>query len=208
MRARLGPGARLEWLPLETIAFSGCQARNQVSFELAAGAEMIGWDVLALGLPAADAAFSRGCFEQSIELPGRWLERGVIDANDRRLLESPVGLAGRPVLATMWFGCGTTIGAARRDVLLDAAREAAGRSALAAGASSPSETLVVLRALGMRVEPVFALLIEIWSRWAPGWPGMWRRFYRACGALDALRRCGNRRCTRGCNTLRSVPIAK
>ncbi|MBW8858041.1 MAG: urease accessory protein UreD, partial [Bradyrhizobium sp.] len=36
VRARLGSGARLEWLPLETIAFSGCQAASSLRFELAA----------------------------------------------------------------------------------------------------------------------------------------------------------------------------
>ena len=53
LRATLAPCARLEWLPLETIAYSGCFARNTMRFEVAPGAEMIGWDLLALGLPAS-----------------------------------------------------------------------------------------------------------------------------------------------------------
>ncbi len=55
---RLQCNARLEWLPLETIAFPGCRASNQVQFELASGAQCLGWDLLALGLPAADQAFA------------------------------------------------------------------------------------------------------------------------------------------------------
>jgi urease accessory protein len=47
-RLALAAGARLESLPLESIAHPGCDAVNEVSFELAAGAEMIGSDVLAL----------------------------------------------------------------------------------------------------------------------------------------------------------------
>ena len=52
--ATLADGARLEWLPLETIAYRRCQVDNRLTFNLAPGAQMIGWDVLALGLPAAD----------------------------------------------------------------------------------------------------------------------------------------------------------
>ena len=115
VQAQLAEGARLEWLPMETIAYDACQARNHLRFELAAGAEMIGWDLLALGLPAAGLAFERGSFLQDLELPGAWLERGRIDAADTRLLDSPLGWAGRRVLATMWFAAGQALpaGAAR-----------------------------------------------------------------------------------------------
>ncbi len=71
LRASLAEGARLEWLPLETIAYSGCLGENLMRFELAPGAEVIGWDLLALGLPASEQAFARGRFTQCIELPGR-----------------------------------------------------------------------------------------------------------------------------------------
>ncbi len=54
---RLAAGARLEWLPLETIAHPGCLGLNRVRATLAAGAEMIGWDLLALGLPASAQPF-------------------------------------------------------------------------------------------------------------------------------------------------------
>ena len=83
---------------------------------------MIGWDLLALGLPAAGQAFERGRFVQQLELPGAWLERGRIDAADARLLDSPLGWAGRRVLATMWFAAGSALQPARRDALLDGAR--------------------------------------------------------------------------------------
>ncbi|MEO5738308.1 MAG: urease accessory protein UreD, partial [Variovorax sp.] len=50
-RIRLDAGARLEWLPLEAICYSGCRAQNRLRIEAAPGAELIGWDVTALGLP-------------------------------------------------------------------------------------------------------------------------------------------------------------
>ena len=83
-------GARLEWLPLETIAFSGCLAENRLQLDLAAGAESIGWDVLALGLPAAGEAFTVGAFTQHMELPGCWLEHGRIAASDLKDRKSVV----------------------------------------------------------------------------------------------------------------------
>jgi len=164
---RLGRAARLEWLPLETIAYAGCRAENRVQLELAAGAEAIGWDVLALGLPAADAAFDAGEFTQHLELPGVWLERGRVAAQDKRLLDSPLGLAGQRVLATLWLASGTALAEDRRDALLDDARACAGDSPLVAraGATSPHARLVVLRVLAMRVESVMALLQAVRAAW-------------------------------------------
>jgi urease accessory protein len=181
--AQLADGARLEWLPLETLAYSGCLAENRMRFALDPGAEAMGWDVLALGLPAAGAAFERGSYTQAIELPGRWLERGRIDADDRRLLDSPLGWAGRRVMATLWFAAGAAITDSRRERLLDAAREAVVGDGLAAtaGATSPDEQLVLLRVLAERVEPAMQLLTRVWARWraeawalAPCPPRVWR----------------------------------
>ena len=167
LHARLADGARLEWLPLETIAQSGCIAENRLRFELAAGAEMIGWDVLALGLPASNQAFERGRYTQTITLPGDWLEHAVVDGSDTLLLDSPLGWAGRRVLCTMWLASGTALNPARRDALLDAARTLAAASELAAtaGASSAHANVIVLRVLAPRVEPAMTLLAQVWAQW-------------------------------------------
>ena len=159
--------ARLEWLPLETIAYSGCRAHNRLRFELAPGAQMIGWDVLALGLPAADQAFDEGSFLQELVLPGTWLERGCIAASDRRLLDSPLGLAGHRVLGTAWFAAGAPLAPALREALLDSARAhgAAGPLAATTGCTAPQPPLVVLRVLGPRVEPVMQLLMAVRAGW-------------------------------------------
>lgn len=167
LHATLADGARLEWLPLETIAYSGCLGENLMRFELAPGAEMIGWDVLALGLPAADQAFARGRFTQCVEMPGRWLERGVIDALDARLLDSPLGWAGQRVLGTLWFAAGSALSTARRDTLLAAAREACASDPLqpTSGATAVHAAVIVLRVLAPRVEPAMALLTRAWGAW-------------------------------------------
>jgi urease accessory protein len=167
LQARVDDGARLEWLPLETIAYSGCRAENRLRFELARGAEMIGWDLLALGLPAADAAFEQGWIRQHLELPGVWLERGAIAAADQRLLNSPLGLAGHRVIATLWFAGGASLDLARREGLVDGARSIVSVDALAAscGVTATHPQTVVLRLLAPRVEPAMQLLVKLWSVW-------------------------------------------
>ena len=164
---RLAAGSRCEWLPLETLAYSGCIAENRMSFALDDGAEMIGWDITALGLPASAQPFVAGSFAQRIELPGRWLERGVVRTDDARLLDSPLGWAGHRVLATLWFGAGSALAEQRRDALLDAARTEVAGDALAttAGVTSPQPGVVVVRALADRVEPAMNLLTRIRAQW-------------------------------------------
>ena len=166
-RLRLDAGARLEWLPLEAICYSGCRAENRLAIEAAPGAELIGWDVTALGLPHAGQPFDRGSLLQHIEVPGVWLERGRIDAADRRLLESPIGLAGHRCIASLFFVAGTALPRARREALLDIARGLADAHLLAAtaGATSPHGEIVVLRVLAPVVEPAMQLLRQVWQAW-------------------------------------------
>ena len=164
---QLADGARLEWLPMEAIAHSGCRAENSVRAELAPGAEMIGWDVLALGLAAAGQPFAQGWYRQHLELPGVWLERARIAADDRALLTRPLGWAGHPVLATLWFAAGSALAAPRREALLEGARSAVAAHALAgtAGATAPQGAVVVLRVLAPQVEPAMQLLAQVRAAW-------------------------------------------
>jgi urease accessory protein len=181
--ARVADRARLEWLPLQTTCHRGALARSSLRFELAPGAEMMGWDMLALGLPASGEAFDQGRFTQQIELPGVWLERGVIDGQDTRLLDSPLGWAGHRVMGTLWLAAGAPLAAARRDALLDAARNITTGHALraTAGSTSPHDELVLLRVLAPRVEAVMDLLSSVWARWrelAWGVPACMPRVWR------------------------------
>lgn len=163
----LAEGARLEWLPLEALCYNACNAENHLTLNLAPGAECMGWDVTALGLPHAGQPFETGRFVQHIEAPGRWLERGVIDAADHRLLESPLGLAGHRCMASLFFVVGTPLERARRDTALDAARAVMDAHALkaTAGATSPNGQVVVVRALAPQVEPAMQLLRQVRAAW-------------------------------------------
>ena len=167
VQARIAGGGRLEWLPLETICHRSTRAENRLRFELDTAAEMIGWDLLALGLPASGEAFDHGVMTQQIQLPGVWLERAHVEGGDHRLLDGPVGWAGHRLLASLWFSAGSALPPALRDQLLDTARALAAGSTLArsTGATSPHERVVVLRALAARVEPALALLAQVRAAW-------------------------------------------
>ena len=163
----LAPGARMEWLPAETIAYDGCLAHNRLAFDLGAGAELMGWDVLALGLPQAGRPFERGRVQQQLVWPGVWQDIGTLAAEDRRLLDSPLGLGGQRCLATLFLARGGGLSREQQALALDAARaviDAAGPG-LQAGATCPGGALVVVRAVAPLVEPAMALLRQVRAAW-------------------------------------------
>ncbi len=167
LQARLASGARLEWLPLEALAYNQCRAENRAVFELAPGAELMGWDVTALGLPAAGQPFAQGWFAQHLEVPGVWLEQGRIDAQDARLLDGPLGLAGQRCLGTLFFVAGAPIERTRREAALEAVRTLIDAHALreSAGATSPHPQVLVVRVLAPLVEPALELLKSLRAAW-------------------------------------------
>jgi urease accessory protein len=159
--------SRLEWLPLEALCYSACQAENRLTMQLEPGAELLGWDVTALGLPNAQQPFENGRYCQYIEMPKVWLERGVIDASDQRLLNSPAGLAGMRCMASIFFATGATLDRHRKQRALDGARELLAQHALAgsAGATSPNGQVMVVRVLAPLVEPAMDVLRQLRNVW-------------------------------------------
>lgn len=171
VRAHLADGARLEWLPLEALAYNGCDALNRARFELEAGAELMTWDITALGLPHAQQPFVHGRLAQHLEIAGPegtlWLERGTLAAEDPLLMDGPLGLAGHRCMATLVFASGHPIAAARAEAALEAARAAIEASPLraVAGATQAHPQVLVLRALAPVVEPAMQLLRPVWGAW-------------------------------------------
>lgn len=187
LQARLAAQARLEWLPMETLVFNGARASNLMSFHLHDDAQMIGWDSLALGLPASDEAFRSGSFTQEISLPGAWLERGLIAFDEptlasatQRLLDSPLGWAGMRVLSTLWCASGSPWTTTQSDALLEAARAAITRAeevtslipaprnrhaAWHAGTTAVDPKVIVVRILAERTEAAWVLMQAIRAAW-------------------------------------------
>ena len=165
--ATLAPGARLEWLPLEAIAYNDCEATNRAIFNLTPTAELMAWDVTALGLPSSDMAFTKGHFQQHLEIPGVWLERGNLRGDDTRWLNSQLGLAGQKCLASLVFASGRNIEPQRAAQALEAAREVleAHPLRLQAGVTCAHPQVIVLRVMSPLVEPSMDLLKQVWAVW-------------------------------------------
>ena len=166
-RITLTDHSRLEWLPLEAICYNQCVAENHLTLSLGCEAEFIGWDVTALGLPLAAQPFETGSLLQHIEVPGVWLERGRIVAQDLRLLDGPTGMDGQRCLATLFFVAGSKIERTRREQALELARAVIAEHPLhqLAGATSPDGQVIVVRVLAPLVEPAMDLLRRVWTAW-------------------------------------------
>jgi urease accessory protein len=165
--AQVGPGAALEWLPQETIAFNGANLDASTHIALAASARVFGWDMLCLGRPAAGETFRRGHVRQRLELwrEGRplLLDRGDYEAGGD-ILQAAWGLGGQPVLGTLfahWPQPDT-------DTALALARETIAASGYGGrcGATLVSGVLLV-RCLGADTEAMRHLFIRLWQALRP-----------------------------------------
>jgi urease accessory protein len=166
IRIQLEAGARLEWMPLESIAYPDCKAQNWVDINLAPGAELLAWDVMALGLPHADQAFKRGSMHQRMRLNDIWLEQAHIDASDALLMDSATGLAGQRCMGTLVLGSGSGISRNNKETWLEAVRRVLPETLqpVAAAATCPNDHVLVVRVLGPVVEPVMQVLQQAWAQ--------------------------------------------
>ncbi|MFC3608681.1 urease accessory protein UreD [Stutzerimonas tarimensis] len=100
----VAPGATLEWLPQETIVYSAAQAELSTRIDLQGDGRLFYWDIVALGRPASGERFDRGHFQSRLDIRRDgvllWHERQRLVGGDA-LLDSPIGLAGQPVFATL-----------------------------------------------------------------------------------------------------------
>lgn len=103
-KLRFEVAGALEWLPQETIVFDGALARLQTEVRLAGDARYLGWEILCLGRTGSGERFDKGevRLDSRIYRDGKllWLERGRIEGGGK-LLDSPAGLQGKPVCATL-----------------------------------------------------------------------------------------------------------
>jgi len=161
---------RLDWLPLENLLFEQSQAINQTHVRLAAGARAIGWDCYQLGSAVTAGHWHEGRLKLTtlLHYDGKlvWTEAG--EANARQsLVGSLAGLAGFPVMATVW-SVGPVLDAAHLERLTDILPWT---DELRAGASQiqldASHSLVMIRLLGLHAQAVRLLMIECWQQLRP-----------------------------------------
>ena len=103
--AKISSDSCLEWLPQETIVFSGAQVKLTNRFDLEKNGQLIGWDMVCLGRRASGEQFLQGDCTQSIEI----YRDNVLLMRERTqwqggsaALMSPWGMAGHVVSGTLF----------------------------------------------------------------------------------------------------------
>jgi len=154
-------GARLEWLPQETIAYDGAAAQLETRVELADGAEFLGWELLCLGRPANHERFTRGAVKQRIEL-WRGSQPLLIErahhAGGSPALSAAWGLGDAPVIGTLVY-----VGQPRTPELLEQLRAALESSAPGETSASELASVLVCRYRGARVEHGLLAFRSAWE---------------------------------------------
>jgi urease accessory protein len=162
---KVAAGATLEWMPQESIFYSAAQAELQTVIELQGDARLLYWDIVALGRPAADERFERGHFQSHLDIrrdgKALWHERQRVVGGDG-LLDSPIGLDGNPVFATLLI-TGTV-----DPQLLQRCRELPTR---VRGDLSQLPDLLVARCLASEALHARDWLIELWKLLRPAMLG-------------------------------------
>ncbi|RMO21172.1 Urease accessory protein UreD [Pseudomonas cichorii] len=163
LELRVEPGATLEWLPQETIVFSKAQAELATRIDLQNDARLCYWDVVALGRPASGERFEQGHFQSHLDIrrDGQllWHERQRIVGGDG-LLDSPIGLNGRTVFATL------LITGEIDSEMLEACRSLSLPNPVS-GDLTQLPGLVVARCLADEALHARAWLIELWKLLRP-----------------------------------------
>ncbi len=100
-------------------------------------------------------------------MPGTWLERGTLAADDLLLMDGAPGLAGHRCLASAFLATGTPMDRSQRERALEVVREVIEAHPLrdTAGATSPDSRIVVVRALAGVVEPARDLMRQVRAAW-------------------------------------------
>jgi len=144
----------LEWLPQETIVYQGAKLHTDMAIELAANANFIGWEVLALGRPAAGEGFADGSagLNWRISRDGRllYLERQQIDS---QAFQARWGLNGHSA-------CGTLFASPTTPQHLAAVQAWIGEDA--DKAVTQIEDLLICRALDQRADRLRQFFEQVW----------------------------------------------
>ncbi|MBE9078671.1 urease accessory protein UreD [Romeria aff. gracilis LEGE 07310] len=101
---RLEAGAYGEWLPQETILFSGGRFHQSLRVELGPAAVWTGWEITRFGRSARGERFTAGEWQSATEVwqAGRplWIDRQRL-VGGSAVLDSAHGLAGYPVVGAI-----------------------------------------------------------------------------------------------------------
>ncbi len=152
-------GATLEWLPQETIIYEGARVVSKLRVELEVGAGFIGWEVLALGRPAANEGFAAGEVNMSWQI----FRAGVLFYREHLKLDAYAftarwGLKEHSACGTM-FVCPATL------VQLEAVQQLIGDTA--GRGVTLIDDMLICRALDMRADRLRHFFQQVWATLRP-----------------------------------------
>ncbi|MEO1133505.1 MAG: urease accessory protein UreD [Cyanobacteria bacterium J06639_1] len=101
---RIEPGAYLEWLPQDAIAFNGANYIQNIRVDLSPGGQILLWDIARLGRTARGEQLLQGEWRSQVEvwqedLP-LWIDHQFVRGGEA-MTSSPHALAGYPVMGTL-----------------------------------------------------------------------------------------------------------
>jgi urease accessory protein len=131
---RVGAGARLEWLPQETILFSGARAQRRLDVEMAQDAVLLLSDCVVFGRTASGERMGEGLLHdiRRIRRDGRlvFADAARLDGNIDGLLARPaIGAGARAMALVLYVAPDAAERLAPVRTILAEARSAAGASA-------------------------------------------------------------------------------
>jgi len=156
-----------EWLPQETIFFSGCEANTKTTVQLQGNAKFIGWEIVCLGRPACHEEFESGYCRQAVEV---WRD------NKPLVIERSLLQGGDEILSAVWgmqnfVVMGAMIVTDANKTVLNKVRENIASQKLDDSKIRMSSTLMngvlICRVLANQAEAARESFIEIWKTLRP-----------------------------------------
>jgi len=165
-----------EWLPQETIVYSGANGVQNLVLETEQDSSFVLWEITALGRPAVSKPFNKGTFQQSLQINLRslpvFVEKLYINAQSH-LPDAPWGLDKHPVYATMLIGylaaeLQQLIGKLREDkTITDIVSANKTQGQQLRWTVTSKDKMIVVRVLAQQSEPVKAIFHRVWAMCRP-----------------------------------------
>ncbi|MES2041307.1 MAG: urease accessory protein UreD [Pseudomonadota bacterium] len=167
---KLDAGARLEWLPQETIFFDDACVDLHQTIHLAADARLIAADIFCFGRTASGETYNSGRIKQhcSIYREGKmiWHEQGSLQGGSPAM-QSPLGLNGKSVSA-MVLASGAMLSGEQLQVLREQTSALLSeREAEAMCGVTQMKSVIVARYLGNSSEVARLWMQMVWQHLRP-----------------------------------------
>lgn len=163
----LDRGAKLEYLPQETLVYPGARAESDMEIHLHQHSCYLGWDIICLGLPGSEQPFTSGSFNQLtrvfVEQQLLYYDRLRLDQHNE-LLNHSAGLAKQAVIGCfLFYASGDAVSQVRRVSLLEEIRDKMNElDAQDLISVTDLNGLMVTRYLGQHAQQCKKLFYQIW----------------------------------------------